>query len=144
METKAYILSLIFFISIITGCANSPVPDSSQATKMINSLIYFGILGGPGTVLGISSTSSADKDWIVTLNDSSQYIIDKSTNIIHCIKPKNTEKATCGIYITIIDSSVIMDTNSFSCVPLGSNSMNCKPEVLDKYKTVKAQFLSRE
>jgi len=142
-------ISLVLFILLsifsITACVKtaSSGQDSQQAREMMGSLVYFGIIGGPGPAINISTIESSGSDWVVIMDDASQFTIDKSTNILHCIKPPQDAQRTCGVYITIIDSAVIMDTKSFSCVPLDSNSMDCKPEILDKYKALKARFLAQ-
>lgn len=170
-KTALFLVLTLAFAILIIGCSNQitnennntdlvnksgeqliPEPkeilSGEEASYIVNRLIYFGILG-PDEI-NITDIKRDKNDWIISLNNDYSFTMDGFTGIIYCVKPEGQENVCHQAYLTFMNNSIITDTDSFSCVPVGSEAaadttgMKCHQEIIDEYYSLKEQLLSKQ
>ncbi len=124
-----------------------------QAESKVKWLIHLGIITDDNIYteeefsnLKLNIKSQQDS-YIITLDNEIILTMDKKTGIIYCIENKGQENCDEN-YITYLDGGIIIDADSFSCVPgeqkasKGESGMNCQQAIIDEYYSLKKQLIT--
>jgi len=151
-------------LEIENSSSGSEVPDEQiniipiseeEAESKIKLLIYYGIIDDGSTYANEEEFNNLkldvefnDNSYIITLANDRAFTMDKDSGIVYCIK--NQEENICDqAYLTYLDGGIIVDTDSFSCVPgepkaaADDSGMKCFDEIINKYNSLKADLVSR-
>lgn len=111
---------------------NRPETSLTTSYAVLMDLIYMGVVDVPSADFDIEEEADS---WVF-VDANSIFKIDKDTSIINCFGIAGEEISCNEMYATVYKNNIILDTEEFSCIPLGEGS-ECSSEVIAEYYDLK-------